>query len=238
MEVPIYLKFLFYGLVLICFAFIMSFFKKGVIESGIDREKGAKLQGKVMLFLIVWLMVLAILAILGFFQNLESLPPRPFFAVFCSLLALILLAKNKIYQQIAFGVPPQWILYFQTFRIPLEIWLWSLFINDIIPVQMTFEGYNFDIIPAIIGPLVAYLVFTKKAAPIWLAKAWNYFGILTVIVIVFIATVSMQSPLRLFDNEPSNTIITFFPYIWLPGFLVPMALLMHVTSLIQLGKKG
>ncbi|MGB0429716.1 MAG: hypothetical protein ACPGLV_04520 [Bacteroidia bacterium] len=237
MEVPIYLKLLFYLLVGAGFTFLMSLFKKGVIAGNVNREKGAALQGKVMLILIVWLMLLAILSFLGFFQNFDAMPPRPFFVVIISLIGIVLLVRNKTYREIIKAVPPQFIITFQAFRIPLELWLWLLFVNEIIPVQMTFEGYNFDVVPAILAPMVGYLVFVKKAVPVWLAKAWNYFGIITVLTIVTIAALSMPSPIREFMNEPANTIIAFFPYIWLPGFLVPLALLLHVSSLIQLKNK-
>ncbi len=234
MEVPYYLKIFFYLLVGIGFTLLMSMFKTGILTGKIDREKGAALQGKVILILLAWVAVLIITSYFGFFANFDALPPRPFFIIILSILGIVILAKNKTYRQILNGIPPEKLLYFQAFRIPLEIWLWLLFIEYIIPVQMTFEGYNFDVVSAILGPVVGYLVFVKKVAPIWLAKAYNYLGILTVIIIVSIAALSMPTPLRQFSNEPANTLIAYFPYVLLPGILVPLALLLHISSLLQL----
>ncbi|MFY0671918.1 MAG: hypothetical protein JXQ87_00855 [Bacteroidia bacterium] len=234
LQIPFYLKIFFYLLVGAGFTFLMALFKKGVINSKTDREKGAALQGKVMLFLIAWVMLLLFGSYSGFFSNFEALPPRPLLIILITLIGIILLVRNKTYQTIVSGVSPQFIIYFQAFRVPLEIWLWLLFKNEIIPVQMTFEGYNFDVVPVLLAPIVGYVVFVKKTAPIWVAKAWNYFGILTVIIIVTIAALSMPTPLRQFLNEPTNTIIVYFPYVLLPGFLVPLAILLHVTSLMQL----
>jgi hypothetical protein len=234
MEVPFYLKIFFYLIVGAGFTFLMAMFKQGVINSKIDREKGAALQGKVMLILIVWVMLLLFATYFGFFSNFDALPPRPFLIIIIAAIGIILLVRNKTYKAILKGVSPQFIIYFQAFRVPLEIWLWLLFTNEIIPVQMTFEGYNFDVIPALLAPIVGYLIFVKKAAPIWLAKAWNYLGILTVLIIVTIAALSMPTPMQQFMKEPANTIIAYFPYVLLPGFLVPLAILLHVSSLIQL----
>jgi hypothetical protein len=48
---------------------------------------------------------------------------------------------------------------------------------------------------------------------------------------------SMPTSLRYFMNEPSNTIVAQFPFILLPGVLVPIAYTMHIFSLRQLLSK-
>lgn len=234
MEIPFYIKILFYALVLFCFWFLMSFTKKGVALSNMDREKGARFQGRLMLGLIAWLMLLAVLALAGFFMNFEALPPRPAFMFVVTTLATIYLLTNKTFHQIAIHVPAQDVANFQAFRAPLEVLLWLLAINEVIPKHMTFEGYNFDVVPAILAPIVAFLVFKQKKLPNWVALAWNIFGISTVAIIVTIATLSTPSPIRQFMQEPANTIIGYFPYVWLPGFLVPMAFLMHFVNIKQI----
>jgi hypothetical protein len=52
--------------------------------------------------------------------------------------------------------------------------------------------------------------------------------------IVIISILSTPTPFRFFMNEPANTIVAAWPFIWLPGFVVPMAFLLHVFSLKQL----
>jgi len=234
MEIPFYIKLLFYALVLLSFWFLMAFLKKGVEASKMDREKGAKFQGRIMLGLVGWLMLLAVTALAGFFMNFDTLPPRPFFILLLSTIFMVIILRSKTFHEIAVNVPAHWAPFYQAFRVPLEIVLWLLFINEVIPVQMTFEGYNFDVVPALLGPPVAFFIFQKKALPNWVAMAWNIFGITTVMVIVAIATLSMPSPLRQFMNEPANTFIGYFPYIWLPGFLVPMAIFMHIVNIKQI----
>ena len=199
-----------------------------------DREKGARFQGRLMLGLVAWLMLLAVAALAGFFRNFEALPPRPSFILITATAVMVFLLTNKTFHQIAINVPPQYVANYQAFRVPLEIILWLLAINEAIPLHMTFEGYNFDVVPALLAPLVAYFVFKKKSLPRWIALAWNVFGILTVLTIVTIATLSIPSPIRYFMQEPANTIIGYFPYVWLPGFLVPMALLMHFVNIKQI----
>jgi hypothetical protein len=67
--------------------------------------------------------------------------------------------------------------------------------------------------------------------------AWNLISLGLLINIVAIAIVSMPSPLRIFHNEPANTIVAEFPFIFLPTFLVPLAYGLHFLSLRKLTAK-
>jgi hypothetical protein len=52
--------------------------------------------------------------------------------------------------------------------------------------------------------------------------------------ILVIAVLSMPTPFRYFQNEPANTLVAKFPFVLLPGILVPIAYTMHIFSLRQL----
>ena len=68
--------------------------------------------------------------------------------------------------------------FLQTVRLPIEIILFKLYLNKMIPQLMTFEGRNFDIVIGITAPIVGYLYLKKRISKIKLI-AWN------VIVILF-----------------------------------------------------
>ena len=61
-----------------------------------------------------------------------------------------------------------------------------------------------------------------------LVLAWNALGLALLATIVAVAFLSTPSPLRVFANEPANTIVAAFPYVWLPAFLVQGALFGHL----------
>jgi len=109
-----------------------------------------------------------------------------------------------------------------------------LFIQELLPIQMTFEGRNFDILAGITGPIVAYLAYSKKVLSRSVVIAWNILCLGLLINIVVTALLSIPSPFRYFMNEPANTIVAEFPIIWLPGFLVPLAYGLHFLSLRKL----
>ena len=118
----------------------------------------------------------------------------------------------------------------------MEILLLLMYRNGIIPIQMSFEGRNFDLLTGLSAPLVAYFCFNKQKWPKITAIVWNIAGLLLLTNIFITAILSTPGPLRKFLNEPANTIIAYFPYIWIPALIVPFAYLMHVLSLKQLLK--
>jgi hypothetical protein len=116
----------------------------------------------------------------------------------------------------------------------MQIILWMVFLDNIIPVQMTFEGRNFDILVGLTAPVIAYFCFIKKSWSRQAAIAWNIFGLLLLANIVVVSILSSPVPFRVFMNEPANTIIAKLPFVWLASFVVPVAYWMHILSLKQL----
>jgi hypothetical protein len=115
----------------------------------------------------------------------------------------------------------------------VEILLWALFTQNLLPEQMTFEGRNFDILVGLTAPLIAWLYQHQKISKT-IVIIWNLAGIALLLNIVIIAILSMPTPFRVFMNEPANTIVTKFPSVWLPALLVPLAYWLHALSLKQL----
>lgn len=181
-----------------------------------------------------WLGILTALSFLGIFSDFNSLPPKILIAAFPPLLLIVYLFFSKDFFRVLACIPPAWLIYVQSFRIILEIILWMGLIAGFVPFQMTFEGLNFDIVAGISALMGGFVFFAGGRLRRLEATLWNVFGIILIINIVTIAVLSTPSPFRVFMNEPANTFIAYFPFIWIPGFLVPFALAMHLFSLKQL----
>jgi len=184
--------------------------------------------------LLAWLALLAILSLNGFFLNFSTIPPRFAIVILPPIITIVILANLKAVTRLLAVIPQQWLIYTQAFRIWMEIILWLVFMAKVIPVQMTFEGRNFDILVGISAPVIAYFCFTKRKWSKKVAIIWNFVGWAILTNIVVIALLSTPTPFRVFTNEPANTLIAYMPYVWLPGFVVPVALALHIFSLKQL----
>ncbi|MEL6844699.1 MAG: hypothetical protein AAFP02_15930, partial [Bacteroidota bacterium] len=141
--------------------------------------------------------------------------------------------RQRSTHEILAGIPLYWLPAMQSFRIPVELLLWSMLIGGVLPKQLTFEGYNFDVLSGVLGLILAFLLFRGVSKPIRWIRLYNLFGLVLLFIIVSMAILSMPTPFRQFLNEPSNAVMATFPFIWLPAFLVPLAFCLHLLSLRQ-----
>jgi hypothetical protein len=186
------------------------------------------------LWLLGWLCCLAFLAQSGFFMRFEVLPPRLALALVPPVLITLYLAGSGRVTQLLSNLPVSWLVGAQVFRVAVEVVLWLLYRDQRVPVQMTFEGLNYDILVGLTAPLVALYLGRNPHRHRTVGVVWNILGLALLFNIVTIAILSTPSPLRFFRNEPANTIVAQWPFIWLPGFVVPIAFMLHVFSLKQL----
>ena len=119
-------------------------------------------------------------------------------------------------------------------RIPVEIVLFWLFCEGKIPQIMTFEGRNFDILAGMSAPIIWHLGFNKKTIPKWLLIAWNFVCLALLFNIVFYAILSVPTTFQVFGLEQPNIAILYFPFIWLPSFIVPIVIFSHMVVIKKL----
>ncbi|HHG84981.1 MAG TPA: hypothetical protein ENJ82_09565 [Bacteroidetes bacterium] len=188
---------------------------------------------QVALGMIAWLTLLSVLSLKGFFFDYLALPPRVMLPVLTCFIFIFILAISKKFGNLLMEFPAAWLIAPQAFRIVVEIVLWQLHKNGNAPVQMSFEGLNFDILAGISAPIIAYMAFGNGRKNYTLALVWNVISMALLINILTIAILSM--PLIGAFDEP-NTFVAYFPYILLPGFVAPYAMMLHVMSIKQLLK--
>ncbi|HWZ99797.1 MAG TPA: hypothetical protein VN025_18715 [Candidatus Dormibacteraeota bacterium] len=173
---------------------------------------------------------LAATGVLGYTARLHDFSHRP-----PMLPALVGLAFVGVYFGSYFSAASKliaspglaWLIGLQVFRVAVEIFLFLGHRAGFVPVQMTFEGRNWDVLTGLTALPMAWLI-AKNKAPKWLIYAWNSMGLALLLNVVVVAVLSMPTPLRRFHNEPANTFVAYFPYVWLPTYLVQVAWLSHL----------
>jgi hypothetical protein len=183
----------------------------------------------------IWLAFSAALALSGWVADFDAMPPHFFALVMPTLVATVALAFSKVGLDLGERAGIVGLVGFQVFRIPVEWVLFQLHREGVTPVQMTFEGWNFDVWSGLSAPVVAWLAARGAIGRRGLI-AWNCAGLALLANIVTIAIVSTPTPLRVFMAEPANTFVTHWPWVWLPAFLVPAALLGHLLAFRKLAR--
>lgn len=185
-----------------------------------------------------WLAITAFIALNGTLLDFVSVPPKIILLIIPPVLAISYLSNSERVNKLIESIPVSWFVYIQSFRILLELMLWLLFISNVIPVQMTFEGLNYDVLTGLSAPLIGYYCLTINKWPRIAAVLWNIAGLLLVTNIFIVSVLSTPTPMRQFFNEPANTMIAYFPNVWIAAFIVPFAYFMHILSLKQIIKFG
>lgn len=201
-------------------------------------EKTRQNSTKIIFGLTIWLAIQAILTLKNIYNSdTTSVPPKILlFGILPTILAIILLFITDKGRQFTDSLPLKNHTYLNIVRIPVELVLWWLFLNETVPELMTFEGRNFDIFAGITAPFIAYFGLTKGKFSRQTILIWNFFCLGLLINIVVNAFFSAPSPLQKFAFDQPNIAILNFPFSWLPTFIVPIVLLGHLASISQLMK--
>ena len=171
--------------------------------------------------LAIFLLATALMANAGWLRFGKA-PPPLFLLLVPTTIATIWLARTLPLDRASTSL----LIGYQSFRILVEIFLWWGHREGVAPVQITFEGRNFDVLTGVTAPAMAWLAGRGQAPP-WLLRLWNLAGLGLLTNVVAVAILSMPTPWQRFT--PTNTFVAEAPFVWLPMFLVQSALFGHVA---------
>ena len=183
----------------------------------------------------VWLVLQTILGLSGFYTVTNTIPPR--FALLglpplVLIIAVLATAKGRKFVD---SLNLKKLTFLHTIRILVEMMLLNLSIHKLVPQLMTFEGRNFDIVSGITAIAVFFICLKgKEVVYKKLLLAWNILGLVLLLNIVINAILSVPTPIQQFAFDQPNIAILYFPFTWLPCFIVPAVLLSHIVSIKKL----
>ncbi|MEF9478824.1 hypothetical protein OWR28_14875 [Chryseobacterium sp. 1B4] len=171
--------------------------------------------------LFIWQILVGIVAYNGYFLNYPT--SFPFTMLITLGLSFWLISRININ-----AINQKYLLLLHVHRIPVEYALLLLYLKSKIPVEMTFLGWNFDIL---IG-LTALFIFIYQwlftvAVPRKVFILWNIVGLGFLFFIVSIAVLSSPIPVQKFGIGRSNIAVLAFPFYLLPTCIVPTVLISH-----------
>jgi hypothetical protein len=219
---------------LLCVIIFLIVLRTAISKTGWTSGQQKSYFTRVVIVVVLWVAAISVLAIVGVFRDFSKLPPRPAVIIVIAIVLLLVLSFSKSFSRILTVTPPHWFVLMQSFRIGVELLLYISFTKKLIPVQMTFEGFNFDIISGILALPAAWIMSRNAKFSKLTGIIYNIIGLLLLVNVLVIAVTSMPTPIRKFITEPALSIVGEFPFIFLPGVLVVLALALHIFSLRQL----
>jgi hypothetical protein len=189
----------------------------------------------VTLMMIGWGMLQSALSDNGYYRDYQTFPPRLFMVGILPILIVIVTVliypptRNRLIR-----ICLESLTWIHVIRIPVELTLLWLFVQNAVPELMTAGGYNFDIIAGCTAPLVAYYGIRYRKMNRRLLLAWNIFCLGLLLIIITTSILSAPFPFQQLAEDQPNIAIFYFPYTLLPTVIVPVVLFAQLLSIIKL----
>jgi hypothetical protein len=188
------------------------------------------------LMIIIWSLIHGLLAFLGFYQDTSSIPPRFGWILLPSTILLVYGLLPKQQKWIIKNRDSKVSTFLHFVRLPVEMVLYGLFIHEMVPELMTFEGRNYDILMGITSPVIGVLFLTNKIGK-QVLLVWNVIGLVLVLFILSNGILSAELPFQQFGFEQPNRGITYFPFVLLPATIVPIVIWTHLSDILKLSRE-
>ncbi len=186
--------------------------------------------------LVGWFGIAAVLAYFGAYEGAPGrLPTIQYGIVLPILIGGFLIWRSPAVSRLIDAVPQQWVVAVQLYRALGVIFL-VLYASSKLPALFAWPAGGGDVTIGLLAPVVARAYSRDPQRHSRTVLLWNLFGISDLIVAVGTGFLTSPSPLQLFAFGHPNELISAYPLVMVPTFAVPLAILLHVTSMIKLAK--
>jgi hypothetical protein len=186
--------------------------------------------------LAVWIAYGGVIGYTGVMANVSTLPPGLFYMLAPIIMLAVFMARSRVGETIALSFPLWLLMGMESFRLIVEVFLHQLWLDGQLPKMLTYQGANFDILIGISAPVVAWLLISRRISN-RMALVWNAIGIAMLANVAVRAVLTSPGPLHFISAEVPNVAIGTFPFTYIPGLMVPLALMLHVLSIRALKQR-
>lgn len=184
--------------------------------------------------LVVWFLAELIPAWLGLFQGATPrIPMIQYGMLVPPVLIAILFWRWRLLRRVIEAVPQQWMAGVQFYRVMGVIFL-VLYAAGKLPGIFALPAAIGDILTGLFASIVGTAYARNPQSAAGRLRAWNLFGIADLIVAVSLGFLTSPSPFQMLSLDKPNELVTAFPLVMIPVFLVPLAILLHLASLKKL----
>ncbi|MFZ0495773.1 MAG: hypothetical protein WBE80_16995 [Methylocella sp.] len=149
------------------------------------------------------------------------------------LIGGLLIWRSPRVARIVGAVPQHWLIGVQLYRALGAIFL-ILYAAGKVPGLFAWPAGLGDILAGVLAPVVAIAYRRGPRENADLVSAWNLFGLADLVIAVTLGFLTSPSPFQLFAFDLPNELVSRFPLVLIPVFLVPVSVLLHLASLTKL----
>jgi hypothetical protein len=183
-----------------------------------------------------WFLAVTAAAVAGAWLDLAA--PRALGYLVPALALSLVLWRAGWLRAAVQALSPSAIPWLQTLRIGGGLTLFAAWASGFAPWSWAATAGAGDILVGLSAAAVAALLETGLAWSRTAAIAWNVFGLVDIAHTLVRGLLAAPGPQQRIFETPPNLVPMVFPFIYLPAFIVPLTILLHILSLQQLGRMG
>jgi hypothetical protein len=187
--------------------------------------------------LLGWFAVATALAASGFFERTLDRVPTIQYGIFVPIIiGAFAIARSRTVARLIEAVPQQWLVSVQLYRALGAIFV-VLCITGHMPGLFAWPAGLGDIAVGLMAPIVGYLYARDPQSATPTVALWNVFGLLDLAVAVTTGFLTSPSVLQMFAFDNPNMLISAYPLVMVPVYLVPVSVVLHIASLTKLRRE-
>jgi len=193
--------------------------------------------GPTFLVLAAWFALALVLGAAGAFAPVPGRPPLALMTAIVGpslLFALVYVASRRA-RAFALGLDLRFLTALQSWRV-LGVGFLFLYAHGLLPAQFAYPAGIGDLLVGLAAPFVLLAMIQGRMGWERQVLTLNLAGMLDFLVAVGTGVLSASGPLGLLAGEVTSDIMQALPLSLIPTFAVPLFIIMHIISFLQLAK--
>lgn len=218
-------------------AAVLAGLRSAVVHAGWEESRRVATLRTAAVLLPLWFAVALALSAAEVFRGVADHAPTIEFGIFVPIaVGLVWLWRSETAMRLIDAVPQSWLVGIQFYRALGLIFL-LLHAQGSLPSLFALPAGSGDVTVGLLAPVVAVAYARGMAGREVLVRGWNILGLLDLAVAITTGFLTSPSPLQMYSFDAPNELITAYPLVLVPVFGVPLAVLLHVVSLIKLSRE-
>jgi hypothetical protein len=218
-------------------AAVLAGLRIAVTRAGWERSQRVATLRAAIVLVPLWFVVALALSSAKVFRATADGTPTIEFGIFVPIvIGLAWLWRSTTAMRLLDAIPQSWLIGIQFYRALGLIFL-ILNAQGRLPSLFALPAGGGDVAVGLLAPVVAVAYARGVAGRELLVRGWNILGLLDLAVAITTGFLTSPSAFQAFSFDAPNQLITEYPLVLVPVFAVPLAVVLHVASLVKLGRE-
>ncbi len=233
-EAPLRITLAVCGFVLLVVWVTLRGLDTGLRRSGCAAPIRKSLLVRIGALLGTWFLAVTAAAVSGAWLDLAA--PRALGYIVPALLLSFVVWRAGWLQAAVQTMSPAAIPWLQTLRIGGGLTIIAAWALGLAPWGWAALAAAGDVLVGLGAAAVAFLLGTGLSWSRTAAQVWNVFGLVEVAYVVVRGLLAAPGPQQRIFESPPNLLPAVFPFLYLPAFILPLTVVLHILSLQQLAR--